>query len=171
MGMIIILFLAFSLGGKCMGNDIDFDRPSMHGKILGDFLADLATRGQAIDPEIPDPCATCAFIKGTAPNMTAGTGSMALDCTLGTDTDRFACHHGMQDGQPTKVCNGYLAAQRALRDESTWQKIHPIKSDDPDEIRAAFDVWYLEYQANGGSGDDIYKIARDYQKYINRSQK
>ena len=46
------------------------------------------------------------------------------------------------------------------------KQIQDMQEGGPDDVRAAFDAWYLEYRAQGGSGDDVYKIARDYQKYI-----
>ena len=60
------------------------DRPSLHGKLLGEALALMADLGRAEAPmPIPEPCLTCAFRKGSVPNQTAGTGKIALDCVLG----------------------------------------------------------------------------------------
>lgn len=92
----------------------DGDRPTKYGAMLGEVLALMAELGRRDAPmEIPDTCLTCAFRRGTMPNQSAGTGKVALDCVLGIDRDRFACHHGMKDGEPQKICVGYVAAMLA----------------------------------------------------------
>jgi hypothetical protein len=69
----------------------DGDRPSFHGKMLGEALALMAELGRREAPmPIPDNCLTCAFRRGTMPNETAGTGVIALNCVLRIDKDRFA---------------------------------------------------------------------------------
>ena len=73
------------------------DKPSSYGAILGDALALIAAAGRRDMPPgttIADTCLTCAFREGALPNRMGGTTKMALDCVLGIDRDRFACHHG-----------------------------------------------------------------------------
>jgi hypothetical protein len=148
---------------------IEGDRPSRHGAILGEALAliaDLGERDARMD-NWRDRCATCAFRKGTAPNMTAGTGMVALNCVLGIDKDRFACHHGMKDGQPAKICVGYIAA-RIAPFSSVKEVMALLASEiagpdgEPDEIRAAFDVWLTELDPEGKM--DVYQTARAFQR-------
>lgn len=88
----------------------DRERPSKHGAILGAGMVALAEAGRKHSPELPPMCATCAFDPNSMTNKMAGTLITAMNCVLGIDTDRFACHHGMDDGQPTKLCAGYIAA-------------------------------------------------------------
>lgn len=140
-------------------------RPSKHGAILGDALALLAMAGRKDAPmEIPECCLTCAFRPGTLPNATAETGKMALDCVLGIDKDRFACHHGMKEGAPRKLCAGYVAAVLAPW-SFTKEVIAAVHADmgkiaEPDEVRAAFDVWLAETDPQGAM--DVYQLARAY---------
>jgi hypothetical protein len=74
-----------------MNKAADGDRPSLHGKMLGKALALMADLGRRDAPmPIPDQCLTCAFLEGSMPNQTAGTGMIALNCVLRIDPDRFA---------------------------------------------------------------------------------
>lgn len=151
---------------------IEGDRPSAHGKILGEYLALLADLGE-YDTRMNnwrERCATCAFRKGTAPNMTAGTGAVALDCVLGIDKDRFACHHGMKDGQPQAICVGYIAAR--IAPFSAVKEILPALAADlaahgepiSDEVREGFDRWLREIDPEGKM--DVYQVARAYQRQV-----
>lgn len=98
-------------------------------------------------------------------NQMAATGKTALDCVLGIDPDRFACHHGMKDGEPSKLCVGYIAAILAPR-SFTNEVLRAVKADldampeGPDEIRAAFDVWHNEVDPDRKMDD--YQLARAY---------
>lgn len=150
-------------------SSIEHDRPSRHGKILGDALALIAMAGRKDSPiELPDPCLTCAFREGTMPNMTAGTGKIALDCVLGIDKDRFSCHHGMKEGAPTKLCIGYVAARLApwsFTQEvlvTLAKELDAIGDNDPDYVRSAFDRWLAEIDPAVKS--DEYRLARAYAK-------
>lgn len=160
-----------SSAGACDGSSkaIEGDRPSGHGKILGEYLALLADVGERDSPvPLGERCATCAFRKGTAPNMTAGTGAVALDCALGIDKARFACHHDMKDGQPAKICVGYMAAR--LAPFSTVKEMLPALAADlaahgepvSDEVRVGFDRWLNEIDPEGKT--DVYQVARAYQR-------
>lgn len=142
----------------------DRERPSKHGKILGDALALLAIAGRKDAPELPECCLTCAFRQGCMTNQMAATGKTALDCVLGIDPDRFACHHGMKEGQPSKLCVGYIAAILAPW-AFTKEVLAAVKRDldamdGPDEVRAAFDAWHDE--ANPERKMDDYQLARAY---------
>lgn len=98
-------------------------------------------------------------------DATAETGKMALDCVLGIDKDRFACHHGMKEGQPRKLCSGYVAAVLAPW-SFTKEVLAAVKAeldatkDGPDEVRAAFDAWVTETDPAGEM--DVYRLARAY---------
>jgi hypothetical protein len=142
-------------------------RPSKHGAILGDALALLASAGRKDAPmEIPECCLTCAFRPGTLPNATAETGKMALDCVLGIDKDRFACHHGMKEGEPQRLCAGYVAAVLAPWSftKEVISAVHAdlgkIKDGDADEVRADFDAWLADTDPKGEM--DVYQLARAY---------
>jgi hypothetical protein len=142
------------------------EKPSRHGKMLGDALALLAAAGRKDAPmPIPECCLTCAFRPGAMPNEMAGTEKSALDCTLGIDRDRFACHHGMKAGQPSRLCFGYVAAILAPW-SFTKEVMNALKDDldsmgdGPDEVRAAFDVWLAKTDPQGTM--DQYQLARAY---------
>lgn len=143
----------------------EHDRPSIHGLLLGFALSQMAEAGRrATATELPDPCLTCAFRPGCMTNQVAGTGLLALNCTLGIDPDEFACHHGMKDGQPTKLCAGYLAAKLApfsfTKEVITdlYQKLEHLP--DADTIRAEFDAWRTKADPDGKM--DVYQLARAY---------
>lgn len=143
----------------------DRERPSKHGAILGDALALLAVAGRKDAPmELPECCLTCAFRPGAMPNEMAATGKIALDCVLGIDTDRFACHHGMKDGEPKKLCVGYIAA--VLAPWSFTTKVLAAvkealdKMQGPDEVRATFDAWHDAVDPERKMDD--YQLARAY---------
>lgn len=147
------------------------DRPSLHGKLLGEALALMAELGRRDSPApLPECCLTCAFRRGSMPNMTAGTGKVALDCVLRIDKDRFACHHGMKDGEPQKLCAGYVAAALAPFSKvreilcAMYDEIKELDDNTPDEIRAAFDKW-LE-GADPERRMDVYEAARAYAKSV-----
>lgn len=140
------------------------DRPSQHGAILGQALADIAKAGRSGHPDFPDMCATCAFREGTLPNRMGGTGKIALDCLLGIAGDGFACHHGMKEGAPTKICAGYLAAQlapypvvmAAVSTVSARLKTLPPE----DAALADFKAWIAEVDPTGEM--DVYQQARAF---------
>jgi hypothetical protein len=139
------------------------DRPSRHGKILGEALAVIAAAGRTAAPEVlPDLCATCAFREGCMSNQMASTGVMALNCVLGIDPAQFACHHGMKEGNPTKLCVGYLASLLAPFEVTKAVLLELTKRLDaqggPDDVRAAFDAWFAEVDPAGEM--DVYKVAR-----------
>lgn len=142
----------------------DGDRPSKHGAILGQFLALLEIAGRKDSPvELPPTCATCAFRAGTMPNQTAGTALIAFNIVMGIDRDRFACHHGMKDGEPQKLCVGYMAAMLApfsftKEALAVMAKELDAMGDGPDEIRAAFDAWLAKADPEGKL--DVYQAAR-----------
>lgn len=146
----------------------DGDRPSSHGMMLGKALALIAEIGRRDAPmSIPDTCLTCAFREGTMPNQTAGTGMVALNCVLRIDTDRFACHHGLKEGQPKHLCAGYIAAMLAPLSEvkeilAAFQHELAEIEDQPDDVRAAFDAWLNK--ADPERRLDVYQAAREYAK-------
>lgn len=146
------------------------DRPSAHGRLLGKALALMANLGRRDAPmPIPDMCLTCAFRDGTLPNQTAGTGIVALNCALRIGPDRFACHHGMKEGQPQKICSGYIAALLAPFSEvrevlSAFHDHLKLIEDSPDQVRSAFDAW-LDH-ADPERRMDVYQAARAYAKEI-----
>lgn len=147
------------------------DRPSRHGKLLGAALSTISAIGRRDAPmPIPDCCLTCAFREGTLPNETAGTGKIALDIVLGIDRDRFACHHDMKDGQPKKICVGYIAALlapfsevRAIL-EAFYDELKQIDDTTPDDVRLAFDAWL--HIADPDQRMDVYEAARAYAKHL-----
>jgi len=150
----------------------EFGRPSRHGQYLGEVLVLLAREGRRLsDSPLPEPCITCAFRRGTLPNMTAGTGLTALNCVIGIDKSEFACHHGMKDGEPTKLCAGYAAALLApFKDAreilaAMHQQLSRLDEQEKtvgyvDEVRADFDAWYERTDPDGKL--DVYQLARAY---------
>lgn len=147
----------------------DGDRPSIHGKMMGKALALMAELGSRDAPmPIPDMCLTCAFREGSMPNMTAGTGIVALNCVLRIDTDRFACHHGLREGEPQHLCAGYIAAMLAPFSEvkeilAAFNEELAAAGDRPDDVRMAFDAWLNK--ADPGRRLDVYQAAREYAKH------
>ncbi len=142
------------------------DRPSTHGKLLGDALAAIATAGrEACSEPIPDTCLTCAFRPGALANESAGTGLLAMNCVLDIDTAVFCCHHGMKDGDPTSVCMGYVAAKLAPFEVTRsimggmLERVKAMK-DGPDQVRADFDAWMAH--ADPRQELDVYQLARAY---------
>lgn len=108
-------------------------------------------------------CATCAFREGSMPNQMAATGLTAMHCALGTDPDPFGCHHGMKAGEPSKLCVGYLAAQRAPFE--AWKQgmsdmLATMPSDENDAIRADFDRWRAAIDPDRKL--DVYQLGRAF---------
>jgi hypothetical protein len=143
------------------------DRPSRHGALLGEALALIAMAGWKDFPgELREACLTCAFREGSQPNQSTGTGMLALNCVLGIDKDRFACHHGMKNGEPKRICSGYIAAKLAPWSftkevlASLYRDLAEIGEDGPDEVRAAFDAWLAQSDPNGEM--DVYQQARAF---------
>lgn len=138
------------------------ERPSRHGAILGRALSEMVDAGGGCTGT----CATCAFKPGTMTNQMAATGLTALHCALGSDPDPFGCHHGMADGQPTKLCAGYEAARRAsfedVRAIMERLKKRMDAMSGPDEVRIAYDVW--AEQADPSHALNDYQLARLYEK-------
>lgn len=144
------------------------EQPSRHGALLGEMLSALeqAGRREAGVP-LPDMCATCAFLPGSMTSQMAATGIEAMNILAGADKDRFACHHGMKDGQPQKLCAGYIAASLApfsyVKAGVEWLDARLAETaDQPDEVRAAYQIW-LAHEDPAGLLND-YQLARLYAK-------
>jgi hypothetical protein len=144
-------------------------KPSSYGAILGDALALIAAAGRKDLPEgasLGDACLTCAFREGTLPNRMGGTAKQALDCVLGIDRDRFACHHGMKDGEPKRLCAGYLAAMIApfsfVKEvlASAHKDLAAFNDSDADPVRDDYVRWLSMIDPDGKM--DVYQIARAY---------
>ncbi len=147
----------------------DGDKPTGYGAILGDALALIAAAGRKDLPDgtvIPDACLTCAFREGTLPNRMGGTAKQAIDCVLGIDRDRFACHHGMKNGEPKRLCSGYLAAMIApfsfVKEVLNAANNDLAAFDDaaPDPVRDDYVLWLSKLDPK--SKMDVYQIARAY---------
>jgi hypothetical protein len=140
--------------------------PSQHGVILGEALSDIAKAGDVGLGILFAACATCAFREGCMTNQMAATGMLALNCVLGIDPEEFACHHGMKNGQPTKLCAGYLAAKNAPKPivQAALQTIMARMNTLParDEVRERFDAWAAEADPNNEM--DNYARSRAYTK-------
>jgi len=145
----------------------DRDRPSAHGKLAGKAIALLESAGRREMPGLPEGCATCAFREGCMTNMMAGTTLVALKCALGQDADRFACHHGMKDGQPKKLCAGYVAAilaSHTLKEQVVLAMVEDLAClPEHDQVRADFDAWIAEVDPAGTMDD--YERARWYERH------
>lgn len=144
------------------------ERPSQHGAMLGQALSDLAKAGAVGTGLLDLMCPTCAFREGCMTNQMAATGSEALKCLTGEDEADFCCHYGMKNGQPSRLCAGFVAAQRApfdvfkntlrtLSDRLTLLPAH-------DAERAAFDAWAAIHDPDGTMDD--YERSRRYSKAI-----
>lgn len=147
----------------------DGDKPTAYGAILGDALALIAAAGRKDLPAgmtIPETCLTCAFREGALPNRMGGTAKQALDCVLGIDRDRFACHHGMKDGEPRRLCSGYLAAMIApfsfVKEvvSSAGEDMNSFDDTAPDLVRDDYVRWLSKIDPEGRL--DVYQIARAY---------
>jgi hypothetical protein len=151
-----------------MDDSAERARPSRHGAFLGEALSLIEMAGRKDFPgELAPLCATCAFRPGSLPNQTAETGVIALNTVLGIDKDRFACHHGMKDGQPSKLCAGYIAARLApfsfTKEVLAAMLTQLDRLEGPDEVREAFDAWFAQVDSTGKT--DEYKLARIYASY------
>ena len=102
------------------------------------------------------------------PNQMAATAKTAMDCVLGIDRDRFACHHGMKDGQPKKICVGYVAARLApfsfVKEviATVHAELAEIEDDATDAVRVAFYAWVKEVDPDRRLND--YQLARLFEK-------
>lgn len=139
------------------------ERPSRHGAILGEALARIA---ESVPGAMDGCCATCAFRRGCMTNQMASTGLVAFKCATGADPAGFACHHGMKDGEPTKICAGWLACRLAefetVKEVSAWltDQLAALHEGDHDPIREAFDAWIAEVDPDGRLND--YERGRMY---------
>jgi hypothetical protein len=140
------------------------ERPSTHGAIVGEALAKIA---ESVTGELPSKCcATCAFRRGCMTNQMAGAVLDAFKCATGVDPSGFACHHGMKDGEPTKVCAGWVASQLAEFEtvkaicSAMVEELQARSGSDPDPIREAFDAWISQVDPDGRLDD--YKRGRLY---------
>lgn len=146
------------------------DRPSRHGELMGNLLARLAEAGNTGELEgiLSFMCATCAFRRGSLPNTSAGTGMIVFNCAVGIDSDRFACHHGMKDGHPQKLCAGYLAAKNApfevMKAETAQLYDALSRLGDDDATRNAFDAWAEREDPNRML--DVYELARQWARHV-----
>jgi hypothetical protein len=145
---------------------VERERPSRHGAALGELLSALEQIGrEGAGIDLPPMCATCAYRPGCMTNQMAATGITALNCLTGIDTDRFACHHGMKDGRPTKLCAGHVAALLApwdtIKAGVEWLARRLSEgTEEPDEIRREFDAWIAK--ADPLSRMDDYARGRAY---------
>lgn len=144
------------------------ERPSTHGAILGEALARIA---ESVTGELPQECcATCAFRRGCMTNLMASTGLVAFACAVGADPDPFACHHGMKDGEPTKICAGWLACQLAdfdtVKAVGAWLtgQLARLGDGQPDPIREAVDAWLA--RVDPADRLDDYQRGRLYLKAV-----
>lgn len=80
--------------------------PTPEGAELGRHLARFADQEEAAHPDAPKRCGDCAFRAGTLPNQCPQTLMDAVKCTM--EGEPFHCHLGMRDGEPTRLCAGYL---------------------------------------------------------------
>lgn len=146
----------------------DFDRPSLPGKFFGEALVLIAREGRKAHPfmPLPEPCLTCALRPGTMPNLSPGTLIQLLNCVVGIEPSEFYCHHGMKEGEPEKVCAGYVAARLApwqfTQETLTacYEQLKKLDAANGDAVRADFDAWYAEADPEGKM--DAYQLARAY---------
>lgn len=80
--------------------------PTPEGAELGRHLARFADQEEAKFADPPKRCHDCAFRAGTIPNGCEQTLMDAVKCTF--EGEPFYCHNGMRDGEPTRLCAGYL---------------------------------------------------------------
>lgn len=128
------------------------ERPSLHGQIIGQALADVAKAG-GVDQT--STCATCAFREDCMTNTMAATLSEALGCLASGEP--FGCHHGMVDGQPTKACAGMEAARRApydvVKSALLTAQVRLGVMPEVDHVRASFDAWATEHDPDDTMND------------------
>ena len=97
------------------------------------------------------------------PNRMGGTGLVAMHCAIGTDPAPFGCHHGMLDGEPARVCAGWIAARQAPFE--SWQAalltvLDRPEDDGPDDVRDDFDHWWPTVDPEQRM--DVYELGRAY---------
>lgn len=83
------------------------------GKMLSERVQPVFDYAKAHGAEDPR-CKSCAFREGTLPNKCADTVLDATKCML--EGIEFHCHCDMVDGQPTKLCAGWVASRIVLGD-------------------------------------------------------
>lgn len=80
--------------GKDIADRINY--PTLQGAMSGKEIA--------IEP-VPGMCRDCAFRQGTP-------GNQSVSTVMGAKEGPFWCHHDLKaDGEPTRHCAGWLAAQ------------------------------------------------------------
>lgn len=145
----------------------DFDRPTRHGQLVGQAMTMMADRGREECPALPECCLTCAFRPGTIPNESAATLKIAFDAVMGIDDGHFFCHHGLKDGEPSKVCVGYAAALLApfpfVKEVlmTLYDELGTLgEGAQLDRVREAFDRRLAKADPNREM--DAYQMARAY---------
>lgn len=98
---------------------------------LARYADEAETKIRAMGLEPPDRCASCAFRAGTIPNTKAlATGFDALKCLV--EDHPFGCHHDKKDGQPTRLCAGFLMIQAAETGPRLTKAPWPFSDELPD---------------------------------------
>lgn len=145
--------------------------PTLHGRALGVELARLADSQVAANPEIEERCLTCAFREGTMTNSMAPTLMEAVNCVVGIDEADFGCHHGLAaDGQPTKLCAGYLLCMAAPAEErfSAVERasiaLRSLNDGDDEKHDPEFTAWVKQHDPEGKLDD--YQLARAWARRV-----
>lgn len=94
-----------------VGPDVHPNVPCPEGIELGSHLARFCDQAEAKKTkefgELPPRCVDCAYRAGTIPNGCLSTVADAMKCWL--EREPFFCHHGVVDGEPTRLCRGWVA--------------------------------------------------------------
>ena len=144
---------------------------SAHGAALGKALARLDALGRAANPELEldEKCATCAFREGSFPNMCAATTRDAINSLAGNN-DGFVCHHGMIDGEPTRYCDGFMAAMECSNTQISSElmvaldEIGKLTKIDKDEIADRY--WAFIARIDPEDKLDDYQRARAWAREV-----
>jgi hypothetical protein len=90
----------------------------------------------------------------------------AMNVVAGIDGDAFGCHHGMDDGQPTRPCINWLIATRASRNEvlAAIQSVVIPPNDDPENDPVGVYVTAWAQQHDPDRKLDSYQLARLWEK-------
>jgi hypothetical protein len=93
----------------------------------------------------------------------------AMNVLAQVDGDAFGCHHGLQEGEPTKPCiNWLIAASRASRDEllaaiqSAAVAIPPNDDPENDPVGVYVTAWAAKHDPDATM--NAYQLARLWDK-------
>lgn len=93
------------MSSACVSDKLVLNVPTEAGEAMGEQLARFFVQEKLAKGADDNRCHDCAFRLGSYPNGCAQTVMDALESCLGGEP--FYCHHGIVDGEPKRLCEGY----------------------------------------------------------------